>query len=1664
MAADTINSKPVSSDGAVKNTAAMDTHTTRSSRARRKTHSSSYTGWLANKGIKVAIWYTLVTVLFRCPTTDELTADSPRVCKPYLQAKDYLTPYAAPYYDQYLSSYVSQVQPYYNSIHQNVYTPGQALYARHGAPRVADAQKLSQQQWEKTIRPQLDVLQTQAGKQYQAVLAPHVKKATDVVQPYYDSVTTSAGDIWTLELEPVYRKTSPYVQKLYVQGQEFAVKTALPQAQFVGNTAWSFWMRQVWPKLRILYGENVEPQLMRITERLGRYKDGKKLEAGIASMENSSKLAEASASAESVASSLASTASKISASPSSASSSAVSASSTPEPKEDPTVTFHDDLKSWKQLCAKAVEEGSEDLSERIKDITAQKVGSAGNVGDALVTQLEQTSESSIDGVKARIQSVVKGLPEDASDKQLKAAEEEVVEAIRAVGQTLKARAQAVRDWRQKSDTETALLVEKALQSTLETVDGIRELRLTEIGRKYASSSLPHKEWSKYNELKKAKQVWRDEVEKAAHSHPGLAKAKAAVQDVEHTAMAVAEDAAKELFRLKAVGAWKIAADDRSDDFETKTIPAPVRKFKDQIVEKVAQASEAVIGSEQGTVESATSVAAAKASEYASSASEAVMGSSTGSVESVASQASSAASSVSKKVVGSSTGSVESVASQASSSVDRAASQASLSASSAASVVSESVVGSSTGSVESAASKVSAKVVGSQQPIVESVSSQASKSARNAASVASENAEHATKSAKSAASVVSESVIGTESGISDSATDAASAVSMAVVGTPSGIYDSATDAASSASSAILGEDEGRPLKEFVENQFDPSHIESIAAMRESKKALFADANAKVNAAASKASGSVSSIVEPPVASQVSSSVSSATSKASKSASSVVEPPVASQASSSISSAASKISKSASSIVEPPVASQASSSVSSVVSEASSAASKAYESPKKVYGGAMAQVVPEARGPILDDDIVDTGASYSERVQSMANDAGEYASQLTQAVQDALKGATSTQGSVESVTSLASEQYQSAIAAASVALYGTQANAVEKGTSAAHEQYLSAVTAASYAIYGTPATAAPFAAATSYYNSAVAEAGRHYEQAMSRVSAQVSGTPAPVHEQMFASVEAAYFAAVQAANGRLSSAFAPKTQDTYASISSVAASRLSEGLSAASAQYQSAKTAVGAEPTPVHQQYLASAQQAYYQALGVAHGRYSEFLTAASSAVAPTPTATGINSALGEARKAYSSYLDEASSKYSSMSEVAVGAASSQSTNADSTLQGLKDQLADAAAVAHSKLSEASASVTSAFSAQTTGQPIVESVSSRASENWEALISRASEQVYGAPAPFTQSAYTRASELTSQATEAAVAQWESVSALLSELIVGKEPDFTESVYSRLQSAYATGAPALVSSASSIANVGASSASSYASEAYESAASVVQAVFVPPTEIPGILEQVTEQLNAAVAAASEQAYGTTKGTYEVRSRHKHTLDIDINTDVRQQATSAAASAYSEAADSVSSAIYGTETGYVELAQSSFGAVGSSASAAISAALYGSPTPTVEAASSAAASVYSSISSQAAESAAAVSASISAAIYGEEQTYLEGVQSQISAAVASANSRLSEFGLQAGELGAQATSVIGSAAEQATSVAGSVAEQAASSASSAASSVSSIVSDATERVRDEL
>lgn len=589
-----------------------------------------------------------------------------------------------------------------------------------------------------------------------------------------------------------------------------------------------------------------------------------------------------------------------------------------------------DLKTWQEKVAKAADKGTEDLEERVKEITGRQVASqVQGVGEALVVQLEESAKSELSGLKSRIIKIVHSLPQKPRKEDLEKAESDLSGAIRTAGLAVKGKAQALRSWKQDYNRETLSLITAASESTLQVVDNIRDLGLQEIGMRWAwMEGVTYKDWSRYHALKETFDEWSSEIEKIAKDHQGLKKAKEAGDDVESRGMAVAEEAAKELGRLKEVGKWKIHAQDSSHDFSKKHIPAAAASAGQKVLDKANEVSEGIYGASQGTLKSIVSGATESIVDAASRASSKVVGTEADGLQQAATKISEAVSGTKQPVH-------ESVASVASDNLQKGA------------------------------SKASEAAMGTEQPMGENVVSVASSKASQAASVASDNAE----------------------------------------GFTTKFVDKAGKASAKASEAILGTQQPK--------------AESVVSV----------ANKKMDQAASSAKEAIVGTPAP------------------------LHESIASKASSSGKAAASAVSE-AFVGTSTPVAGSISSATSSASSAASSVASKAS---KKIWGGAMAQKV-KGQTPILEDIVEDTDdASYSEKLQSMVSEAGDRYTDVTRAVSEALLKPSSTQGSVESITSIASEQYASAIAAASSVLYGTQKSTGESIVSAASSRYADAVSA-------------------------------------------------------------------------------------------------------------------------------------------------------------------------------------------------------------------------------------------------------------------------------------------------------------------------------------------------------------------------------------------------------------------------------------------------------------------------------------------------------------------------------------------------------------------------------------------------------------------------------
>lgn len=217
-------------------------------------------------------WYSIITLLFRCPATlDQCSESSPRICKPYFQLKETVSPHLEPYYNTYAAPYLELARPYYETADQKVLTPAWAYANKYGGPRIVQAQAFGQTQWEKNVQPELVKYQGLAKAKYDQTLAPHVDQVSSAVAPYYEVARTNALQTYHDLLLPSYVFVQPYAQQGYTTALAFTTETAIPSAVWAWNKTYVFLDGTVWPQLRFIYTENVEPQLQKIGQRLGRY-------------------------------------------------------------------------------------------------------------------------------------------------------------------------------------------------------------------------------------------------------------------------------------------------------------------------------------------------------------------------------------------------------------------------------------------------------------------------------------------------------------------------------------------------------------------------------------------------------------------------------------------------------------------------------------------------------------------------------------------------------------------------------------------------------------------------------------------------------------------------------------------------------------------------------------------------------------------------------------------------------------------------------------------------------------------------------------------------------------------------------------------------------------------------------------------------------------------------------------------------------------------------------------------------------------------------------------------------------------------------------------------------------------------------------------------------
>lgn len=232
------------------------------------------------------------------------------------------------------------------------------------------------------------------------------------------------------------------------------------------------------------------------------------------------------------------------------------------------VQIASDLRIWQEKFATAADKGSDDLEERVSDIVKNLVDERLKQGESLVSTLQSTIAVELKSLKEKIYTIVRSLPEDATDKDRGDAQDRLLKDVRASGLTIRETAHAVRRWSHDFETELSQQVSYAADTTLDVLDNIRSLGLQEIGMRWAwMDGVTYKDWSKYHALKRQFSSWRDEVRNVGTRHSRVVEARKTVGSLLGKGMEIAESAAKELLNSKEIGKWKIEAEDASDSFE-----------------------------------------------------------------------------------------------------------------------------------------------------------------------------------------------------------------------------------------------------------------------------------------------------------------------------------------------------------------------------------------------------------------------------------------------------------------------------------------------------------------------------------------------------------------------------------------------------------------------------------------------------------------------------------------------------------------------------------------------------------------------------------------------------------------------------------------------------------------------------------------------------------------------------------------------------------------------------------------------------------------------------------------------------------------------------------------------------------------------------------------
>jgi hypothetical protein len=112
---------------------------------------------------------------------------------------------------------------------------------------------------------------------HDSLIGPRIRHANSAITPYYTATEEYLLHIHKAYVLPYYARSKPIAGKAYSRVHGVVVDILLPYSHKSWSTVVAFVNGTLWPRITGLYSENVEPQLVKIGEKLASYREGRKL-------------------------------------------------------------------------------------------------------------------------------------------------------------------------------------------------------------------------------------------------------------------------------------------------------------------------------------------------------------------------------------------------------------------------------------------------------------------------------------------------------------------------------------------------------------------------------------------------------------------------------------------------------------------------------------------------------------------------------------------------------------------------------------------------------------------------------------------------------------------------------------------------------------------------------------------------------------------------------------------------------------------------------------------------------------------------------------------------------------------------------------------------------------------------------------------------------------------------------------------------------------------------------------------------------------------------------------------------------------------------------------------------------------------------------------------